>query len=726
MAVLRSAFYASACGLALSATLGGAALAQEPVAGDVAVAAQEPVAEASTVVYDQAYFARFNPTTAEDLLRRVPGVPAILDAVGTGNQDRGLGSGGDQILIGGRRFPGKTNDLGANLRRIPAGDVERVELLRGTSSGVDVQSKGTLVNIILKDGANLRGSGNYELNARFDGTGWSGADGLVSYSGSLGAMTYVLGVERNVWGGPREGQIRWSKRSRDERYYYPGGALQELRPQAYRRDQEKWNYTGSLNYEFKDGGRLGLNGLYQTMDVNETDVTPLTRYSLAGAATSTAVETHVRVPPQDILELGGQYERSIGRGKFNSVFIVTRRDLPVDDRRDRVEAGRNIEISRSELDKKTGEDIVRASYAWPVFKGQTLEIGAEGARNKLSQNLHVFQDRNADGLLEEVVIPTALARVKEVRAEFFANHNWTLTSKLTLQSSLTYEGSKITNNYPFSPERKLGFVKPRVDLRYQPANNTRFRFLVERTISQLDFSNFVPAFDFVDNEVDAGNPGLDPEKTWVYEVGYERRLAKDGGVIEARAFYNDITDALDKIPLLDSGGKFYSALGNLDHARSYGAEGKASLRLDRFGLRDAVLSGRYLRQTSQTTDPFTLRHRRVKNDRRYSYDFGFRQDLPKRGLAYGLNVSALGGPSLTSDIAVVEYFQVKPVVEAFVERKLPHNLTLRMELQNLSRSHEVKARTLYAVSQMNGVVRRLETYDEKRDIRVALRLRGKF
>ena len=103
----------------------------EPEPLPIAAAAAAP----GNVTYGPSFFAQYNLTNAEDMLRRIPGVSAILDATGVLNQARGLGASGDQILINGKRMASKSTDVAAALRRIRATNVERVELLRGTASG---------------------------------------------------------------------------------------------------------------------------------------------------------------------------------------------------------------------------------------------------------------------------------------------------------------------------------------------------------------------------------------------------------------------------------------------------------------------------------------------------------------------------------------------------------------------------------------------------------------
>ncbi len=685
---------------------------------------QESNAPANTVVYDQAFFLRYNANNAEGMLRLIPGVSAILDT-SVNQQERGFGSGGTQVLINGRRFPGKANEINTNLRRISSASVERVELIRGVSGDIAVQSEGVLVNLILKEGATLASTGSWELNARFNDQGDEGLDGLFSYAGNWRQVSYALGIERNLW-SPPAGDQRWTYRFHDEVYFHPDGSLAELRPQSWQRDHEKWIYTANLTYDFLNRDRLQINGFYQTLAITEKETTPFIRFDPNGNESLRATDTRTRdIDFDTIFEVSGQYEAEIGPGGFTALLLHRRQSRPTFDFRNRELGGNILELSRSLADVDRGEDIFRATYALRIFEGQTLELGVEGARNTLDQHFRVFSDLDSDGTVEEIAIPTAIAHVKERRAEIFANHKWALSENLSLDSSLNYEFSEITNNYPFSPERRLSFLKPRLDLRYRFSDADQLRFLAERTVSQLNFDNFVPSYDVVDQKIDSGNPGLEPEKTWVFEAGYERRLSGDGGVLDARIFYHAITDHIDKIPFLDQSNDLVSAEGNIPSATLYGMEGKASVRLGVVGLPDALLSLRYLRQWSDVSDPFTHEQRRLLDDRGgYSYDIGFRHDVRAWDMSYGFAYESKGGEQFVSDLTVREFYTVRPRWTAFVERSLFANTILRFEVVNLFGAEEFKRRVLYVTDVMDGTIRRTEQWHETRDVRFAIRLRG--
>ena len=56
------------------------------------------------------------------------------------------------MLIDGQRPTAKTDDLQSILGRIPASDVERIEVIRGGAPGIDMQGHTVVANVIRKTG----------------------------------------------------------------------------------------------------------------------------------------------------------------------------------------------------------------------------------------------------------------------------------------------------------------------------------------------------------------------------------------------------------------------------------------------------------------------------------------------------------------------------------------------------------------------------------------------
>lgn len=687
-----------------------------------------------TQVFDRAYFAKYDVVNAEDMLIRVPGTQSVLDSLGGGQKERGFGSGGDQVLLNGKRFAGKGQVLNA-LRRIQAEKVARIELIRGNTGDANVLSEGLIINVVLVEGAST-GSGSWQAGLRVNDRERVKPDGLVSYSDSWGALDYMIGLERTIWGPPGGGRPNPHNKTKIETYFYPGGSVRESRVQEFILHQHKYIATSNLAYNFASGAKFRLNGLFETRDVFEDEDTAFTRFDAAGNPTLQAIDlSRTHFDWEKTYEVGGDYEATVGGGALNILFIHHDETDPTIALRNINQNGRITELSRNITVEHNIESIVRGSITWPIFTGHTLEVGGESARNTLHQTLRPFLDRNADGLVEEIAIPTGNARVKELRGEAFANHTWQIGPDLSLSSSINVEASRISNNFPFSPSHTYVFPKPRADLRYDFTPTDQIRFKVERIVGQLDFTNFVPEFDIIDSEIDAGNPDIRPEREWEFEVTYQKQLPSNQGLLEGRVFYRDIQDHIDKLILrIEPDGTRVSADGNIGGGKHYGFETIASVRLTALGLPDFVIDARYLRHYSRTTDPFTGLRRRIGRSENggehwnYTLDVGFRHDITAWGLSYGMTYDERNGELISSDIRVTEFESQSPRIEAFVEKKLFGGLTLRAEGWGLipKRSREYQRRTVYSDDVIRGTVSRREFFEDRLDRLFKISLRGTF
>ena len=635
----------------------------------------------------------------------------------------------------------KSTDVSAALRRIPGTSVERVELIRGTSADLEIRSEGLVINIVLKASASSgAGQGNFSLDQRFDNMGWRDFDGLISYAKKIGGLSLTLGYEKNLFspiptspgGGGGGGNFgfggsEYNRKQRTEIYYYPNGQVQQYRPQEWERQHHKNIFTAQGGYTFDNGDQLNLNLLFQPHATKQTDVTPYASYTSAGALIPGVTnEYHFNRQMRTINEIAGEFEKKISTGTLNLIAVHNYTPVKTTDYRNRTFSNVLTEVNRNVTKQVTQEDVIRGTYNFPLLKGQTLTFGAEGAKNKLNQRQQGYFDFNRDGRLETV--PLTLAVVQEKRGEAFVTHNWTINPQLTLESNLSYEASQITTNFPQIPVATYKFLKPRFDLRYNFTPTDRLRVKVERTISQLQFNNFVPVYNVQDGRLDPGNPSIAPEKSWNYEAGVEHRFAKDQGTMEARGFYKAISDEIERGPFggPSSTGLPQSAPVNLPRAKQYGIELKAGFRLTKLGIPNAQINTRYMAQTSSVIDPFLGRKRAIPGVYGSEITIGLRHDLNKLRAAYGATLLATTGELVNSDIRILSYTSREPRLQMFAEKALPHDLTLRLEVYNMTGSPEQGRRTLYTVSQANGAVNRTETYDETKDVRYVIRLRGKF
>ncbi len=100
-------------------------------------------------VYPPSFFADSRPATAYDMVSRLPGF-----SLDTGSSGRGFAGTAGNVLVDGARPTAKNDDLSTILGRIPAANVERIEVIRGGAPGIDMQGQAVVANIVRsKEGA---------------------------------------------------------------------------------------------------------------------------------------------------------------------------------------------------------------------------------------------------------------------------------------------------------------------------------------------------------------------------------------------------------------------------------------------------------------------------------------------------------------------------------------------------------------------------------------------
>ena len=148
-------------------------------------------------VFEPAYFAQFAPRNALDMVDRIPGF-----SISGGNDQgqRGLGQATQNVIVNGERLSSKSESVRDQLRRIPATDVVRIEILDGNATSIPGLT-GQVANVVYtSNGA----SGQFEWTTGFrpHNTEAQLFGGEISVIGSSGALDYTVSLsnENNRFG----------------------------------------------------------------------------------------------------------------------------------------------------------------------------------------------------------------------------------------------------------------------------------------------------------------------------------------------------------------------------------------------------------------------------------------------------------------------------------------------------------------------------------------------
>lgn len=700
-------------------------------------AAEEAVVDASVITYEPDYFEKFSPVTLLDMLQRIPGVPEILNKNRRGRSQRGFGSGGDQILIDGRRLAGKSNNISDALSRISAGQVAAINLIRGATSGLDVQSQGLVINIIMREGSSKSSTfwkvtGEYTFGRTFI------PQFLVSHTGSTGDLEYNVSLER-----------------KDDKGYRPSDEIifNGLGDQTGTQNIDHvflfkgFKFTSNLIYTFGGGDQLRLNGLFEpnTFEFHE-------ERSETGDDADYVIWDQNR--DNGRWEVGGDYTFNLGSfGKFKSLFVLNENTEDTEIARVRDFFDPAYTYANQFTDAKRSEKIFRVSTTVNVIGGQSIEIGGEAAINTFDKTFESFSRDNAIDPLALITIDDV--GIQENRYELFAIHSYNISSNMVLQSSLTTELSKIVADNLFpdgSIDRRdtsFTYFKPRMDFRYDYTDSDQIRATVEKKVSQLRFDTFVTSFDAQNDELKVGNTNLRPTQIWEFALAYEHRLADDAGSLEGKIYYHhrkdhqtrvDFTDFMDAsgnpigadaffaLPpddALRESTDFTSSQGNIDSAYLYGIDLKSNLRMGFVGVPEAVLTLGYRFEKRKSIDQFTQILRDFARHSDHNFNFNFRHDVTKWGVAYGFDIS------VRSDWANYDmrYFQPQSPssgIKAFAEYNTKSGIKVRVDMLEISGSAGNQTTVRYADHIRFNEVSQTEVRENKRPRVLQLSLQGNF
>ena len=715
--------------------------------------AQDNVGEESTVRYPASYFAEWAPVTVQDMLDRIPGLntsgsfgspggfggggfgggppPGFFgrSGGGGGSGGRGFGGGnrGSEILINGKRTAGKNNSTGSQLTRITSDQVDYIEIIRGTSGELDVRGSGQVINVVLFE-TFADSSIQYQAQASQSDNNEIYPSTNLSYSGQVGGLNFLISASHS------ENYIKSiSKENSILGDFSPNDNIREIRIT----DGKNSTLSTNLDYEINDKSSVRFNALYSDGDRPSELVRRTIDFTLQPNATS--FQREESPSENDNWEVGGDYEYIGETGSRYKILFISNAftNSTTRERFDLLEAG--VEAKNLFLDSgsTTREGIIRGSYTFDMFSGsQDLEIGAERAQTILDSNLALGisgipgSPSAAVGGLMPVSLDNANSTVEEMRYEPFLIHNWVISPRISLETSVLYEESEITQRGDVSKARDFDFIKPKVDFRYDLTPTWQVRGTIEKIVQQLTFNDFVAASDEADEDsnVQAGNADLRQEWYWNYELNSEYRLPNDIGVLSGRLYFEDWHDTIERLDVTVDEDNLLSANGNIGDGEKYGIDLNASIRMRMIDMPNLLLTASLNAEDSEIIDPFLGIDRRMLGSFRGRNNLGFRYDFTAWNLNYGVNWSNLwDGNRSRYDIDDIELSAGDPFWSAFVEWVSPNNITFRMDALRIINNGEFCRERQRFVGRISlGILEEIEDQCSTSGPTVSLRITGTF
>ena len=685
----RRLLIASPMALALAVALSaGAAEAQS-------TAAAEP---ASDRTYAASHFERFAPQNALDMLNQVPGF-----AIRQATVERGLGEATGNVLLNGQRISNKSDDILAQLRRIPAGNVVRIEIRDGASLGIPGLS-GQVANVVSR-ASSMSGQWSYrpEFRARFTDPILTRFE--TSVSGEHGPVQYTFGLEN---------QANHSGAGGDTLILNGAGALTEERFDVWTGTSNQPRVSARFVIDGPGDAVGNLNAAYRLVDYEFAED------GLRFSPGVTDRERDVR-DWQDgwDYEIGGDYEFAWGPGGLKLIGLERQSGydfesaVTVDFADGSPRAG-----SRSFTENEEGERILRGEYSWKQGTAD-LQVSGEAAFNSLDSVTRLFS-LLPSGQEQETPFPNGAARVEESRYQVMGAYGRPLSDTLSFQLSAGAEFSELTQVGAGGLSRSFWRPKGQLSAVWEASPDTRVNIKLQRRVGQLNFSDFLASVNLNSGTQFSGNPNLVPPQSWELETEVVRTHG-DWGNSTLRVYGARIEDIVDIVPIGATG----ESIGNLDEAVRYGVEFRATTNLDPLGFRGMKLDSRFILQRSQVEDPLFLEDREISGSLKRLASLNLRHDIPETDWAWGAGLSHQKNAQTYRLTELSRQFEMPIFGSLFVEHKDFYGLTLRASAGNVFSGESYLFRQVHAGRRTDPIA-----YLERRDRTIgpifSFEVRGRF
>lgn len=635
--------------------------AEAPVpTGPASQAPAVDTAQQGVLVFEPAFFAGSSPNTALDMIARLPGF-----GLDTGDTDtRGFAGAAGNVLINGDRPSSKSDSLDQILQRISAASVERVELIRGGAPGIDMQGRSVIANVVLKRTVQIETV--LEANAYTYPDGYIGPLLRASWSRREGddQLEVSFSATTDRTDGTGDGYRR--------RYNAAGALIQDAHLELYDRFR---NVSGTAAWQGRRaGGLLRINGV------------------LGWGESINSIDTRIRSGTgrdERVENEGDEVEGELGLNWARPLGERTELELTGLQRYERDE-----DLSRSISGPNTaefggegtaGETIGRGVLRFRQSDRWAFEGGGEAAYNFLD-SATTYAENGVP-----VSLPSASVKVEELRGEIFGQTTWRPSPRLTVEGGLRVEVSEISQSGDSDRSETFVYPKPRLQLTWTPIADHQLRLRVEREVGQLDFGDFVASADVDLNQVEGGNPDLEPGKLWAFEAVYERRFWGEGAVTLTLRRYQ-FEDIIDVIPL--TGG--FEAVGNIGDGWANQQQLAVTLPMDRLGLPNARLLARVNFDQSRVTDPLTGQERDISGRLDFGCGVDFNQDLRGGRWSWGFQHGCNIDDTVQYRIREVRYVEQEPFVTVYGQWKPREDLTVRLDLGNATDRENRRERFVYS------------------------------
>lgn len=650
-------------------------------------------------VFTPADFARYAPKNAYDMLRQVPGF-SIRD-----NENlRGLGQATGNVLFNGERPSNKGDDMYTQLSRIPAGNVERIEIIDGATLDIPGLS-GQVANIVYR-AASFSGQFSWkpEFRAHFTDPLLTRAD--VSVRGRSGDVEYEAALNNDESARSGAGGVTLISDG--------AGNIIERRRDVWDTHYDTPKLSGRITWDPVGDSVANLGGHYQRK---------YDRYDEDGVRVSPGLPDRTRTVYENAdswnYEVSGDYQFRAGPGKLKLIGLRRFSHEPYVQEIVTTPVGGVATGDRFTQTGDLGETIGRGEYQWKMLGGD-WQLSGEAAFNTLD-NVAAIAVLDANGVFVDQPFAGGTGGVSEDRYEGLLSFGRKLTDTLNVQIIAGAEHSTITQTGANGLTRTFFRPKGSISLAWTPTADFDVSVKLRRRVLQLSFYDFLARAFLNDGNQNESNNDLRPQQDWTYEAEINKKFGAWGST-KVVLIYRDVEDRVDVVPVGANG----EAVGNIAKAKAGAIDWTATVNLDPAGIKGMKVETKVLLQKSSLRDPFTGEKRQWSGFTDTVIEASVRHDIPGSNWAWGAGANyGHYQPSFRRN-QTDKVWEGPLFTRIFIEYKNVLGLTVNAAIRNISNGRSKRDRIVYTGVRGESPIAFVEARDRLIGPILSLSVRGKF
>lgn len=650
-------------------------------------------------VFTPADFARYAPKNAYDMLRQVPGF-SIRD-----NENlRGLGQATGNVLFNGERPSNKGDDMYTQLSRIPAGNVERIEIIDGATLDIPGLS-GQVANIVYR-AASFSGQFSWkpEFRAHFTDPLLTRAD--VSVRGRSGDVEYEAALNNDESARSGAGGVTLISDG--------AGNVIERRRDVWDTHYDTPKLSGRITWDPAGDSVANLGGHYQRK---------YDRYDEHGVRVSPGLPDRTRTVYENAdswnYEVSGDYQFRAGPGKLKLIGLRRFSHEPYVQEIVTTPVGGIATGDRFTQTGDLGETIGRGEYQWKMLGGD-WQLSGEAAFNTLD-NVAAIAVLDANGVFVDQPFAGGTGGVSEDRYEGLLSFGRKLTDTLNVQIIAGAEHSTITQTGANGLTRTFFRPKGSISLAWTPTADFDVSVKLRRRVLQLSFYDFLARAFLNDGNQNESNNDLRPQQDWTYEAEINKKFGAWGST-KVVLIYRDVEDRVDVVPVGANG----EAVGNIAKAKAGAIDWTTTVNLDPAGIKGMKVETKVLLQKSSLRDPFTGEKRQWSGFTDTVIEASVRHDIPGSDWAWGAGANYGHYQPGFRRNQTDKVWEGPLFTRIFVEHKNVLGLTVNAAIRNISNGRSKRDRIVYTGVRGESPIAFVEARDRLIGPILSLSVRGKF